>query len=101
MMANQVQYTSAGYVSLIDNNTATESAVGHPTRSLYNVPMTLTMTGQPALPTFDPIVVSSSSASVLGTQLLVQWQMPPSQFAAARLPASKCSTTPATPARPP
>ncbi len=36
------------------------------------------MTGQPATPTFDPIVISSSSASVLSTQLLVQWELPPS-----------------------
>ena len=73
--ANQVQYTSHGYVHLIDTNAATESAVGPSYTSLYNVPTTLTVT-QPSQPTFDPIVVSSSGASVLNTQLLVQWQMP-------------------------
>jgi autotransporter-associated beta strand protein len=74
--ANQVQYTSAGYVILTDTNTATLSQVGPSYTGSYNVPRTLTMTGQPALPTFDPIVVSSSSASVVNAQLLVQWQMP-------------------------
>ena len=74
--ANQVQFTSRGYVILIDSNTAARSQCGPSYTSSYNVPTTLTMTGQPATPTFDPIVVSSSSASVLGSQLLVQWQMP-------------------------
>jgi hypothetical protein len=74
--ANQVQFTSAGRVGLIDANAAAESAVGPSYTASYNVPRTLILTGQPALPTFDPIVISSSSASVLGTQLLVQWQMP-------------------------
>lgn len=75
-MANQIQFTSKGYVSLIDANTAAESQVGPSFTSLYNVPRTLTLTGQPALPKFDPIVVSSATASVINTQLLVQWQMP-------------------------
>jgi autotransporter-associated beta strand protein len=74
--ANQVQFTSAGHVGLIDANAAAESAVGPSYTASYNVPRTLILTGQPALPAFDPIVVSASSASVLGTQLLVQWQMP-------------------------
>jgi autotransporter-associated beta strand protein len=75
-MANQIRYTSHGYVYLTDAKTASESDVGPSYTSLYNVPTTLTLVGQPALPTFDPIVVTSSSASVLGAQLLVQWQMP-------------------------
>ncbi len=75
-MANQIQYTSHGYVYLINAKTATESDVGPDYTGLYNVPLTLTMLGQPALPTFDPIVVSSASASALNSQLLVQWQMP-------------------------
>ena len=74
--ANQIQYTSHGYVYLINSNTATESDVGPDFTGLYNVPLTLTMTGQPALPAFDPILVTNYSASVLSTQLLVQWQMP-------------------------
>ena len=74
--ANQVQFTSSGYVSLINGNTAAESAVGPSYTGLYNVPRTLTLTAQPARPTFDPIVVSSASASVLSTQVLLQWQMP-------------------------
>jgi len=39
--------------------------------------VTLTMTNQPTSPSFDPIIVSSSSATVQGSQLLVQWQMAP------------------------
>ncbi|MCX6928900.1 MAG: PA14 domain-containing protein, partial [Verrucomicrobia bacterium] len=74
--ANQVQFTSAGYVVLTDTNTAARSQVGPSYAGLYNVPRTLTITGQPAKPTFDPIVVSNPSASMLSTQLLVQWQMP-------------------------
>src|SRR5208283_4828124 len=68
--------TSAGYVYLMDTNTATESDVGPGFTSLYNVPLTLTMSNQPAMPAFDPILVTNCSASVLSTQLLVQWQMP-------------------------
>ena len=76
--ANQVQYTSAGFVILTDTKTATRSQVGPSYTNSYNVPRTLTMIGQPAQPSFDPIVVNNASASVLGTQLLVQWQMPQS-----------------------
>jgi hypothetical protein len=58
--ANQVQFISAGRVGLIDANAAVESAVGPSYTASYNVPLTLILTGQPALPTFDPIVISSS-----------------------------------------
>ena len=79
-MANQIQYTKTGDVYLINTNTATESAVGPDYTSLYNVttsaPVTLTVTGQPAAPSFDPIVVSNAVASVVNSNLLVQWQMP-------------------------
>ena len=74
--ANQIQYTSHGYVYLINNGTGTESAVGPDFTSLYNVPTTLTVGKQPAQPTFDPIVVTSPTASLVSTQLLVQWQVP-------------------------
>lgn len=74
--ANQVQFTSRGHVSLINGNTAVRSEVGPGFSSSYNVPTTLTMSGQPAQPTFDPIVLSGTNASVLGSQLLVQWQLP-------------------------
>lgn len=73
--ANQVSYTSGGYTYLINTNTATESACGPSYTNLYNNPNTVTLT-QPASPTFDPIVLSSTNASVLGGQLLVQWQLP-------------------------
>ena len=76
--ANQVQFTSRGHVSLVNGNTTVRSEVGPSFAASYNVPTTLTMSGQPAQPTFDPIVLSSTNATVLGTQLLVQWQLPPS-----------------------
>ena len=74
--ANQIQFTSRGLVSLIEGNTAARSQVGPTYSSSYNVPLTVTLSGQPALPTFDPIVVSSSSATTYGSQLLVKWDMP-------------------------
>jgi len=64
--ANQVQFTSSGYVRLIDGNTAVRSEVANSSLG-NNVPRTLTLTGQPALPTFDPIVLSGTNAIVLGT----------------------------------
>ncbi len=77
-MANQIQFTSHGYVYLTATNTAAESEVGPDFTGLYNVPTTLTLSGQAASPTFDPIVVSNATASLVTTQLLVQWQVPPS-----------------------
>lgn len=44
----------------------------------------LVLSGQPAAPPLDPIVVTNCSATVSGSQLLVQWQVPASsspQFA--------------------
>ena len=76
--ANQVSFTSAGYCALINGNSAVESSVGPGFSSLYNVPITLTMSGQPSSPVLDPIVVSNATASVYGSQLLVQWQVPDS-----------------------
>ncbi len=75
-MANQIQYTSAGYVYLINTNAASESDVGHDYTNSYNNPQTLIMSGQPSAPTFDPIIVTNFAASVYGSQLLVQWQLP-------------------------
>ncbi|BCU76388.1 hypothetical protein llg_11030 [Luteolibacter sp. LG18] len=74
--ANQISFTSSGFVSLIDSNTATRSQVGPTYSGSYNVPTTLTLSGQPAAPTFDPIVVGSSSATTYGSQLLVKWDLP-------------------------
>ena len=76
--ASQIQYTSHGYVYLINTNTATESDVGPDFTGLYNVPLTLTISNQPAAPAFDPLIVSNAAAEVFGSQLLVQWQVPPS-----------------------
>ena len=76
--ANQITYTSGtpiAYASLIDTNTATRSEVANSSLG-NNYPITLTMTNQPASPGFDPIVVSSATASVVNTQLLVQWDIP-------------------------
>ena len=71
---NQISFTSNGYCEWIDGASAAQSSVGP--SCVNNVPITLTLAGQPAQPTFDPIGVSSSSASVVGSQLLVQWSMP-------------------------
>ncbi|MCC6821280.1 MAG: autotransporter-associated beta strand repeat-containing protein [Verrucomicrobia subdivision 3 bacterium] len=74
--AKQVQFTSRGHVTLVNGNTAVRSEVGPTFTAAYNVPTTLIMSGQPAQPTFDPIVLSDTNAIVLGTQLLVQWRLP-------------------------
>ncbi len=78
--ANQISFTSNGKTySTTDATYATsfaESDVGPGYSGQYNNPNTVTLADQPALPTFDPIVVDSSSATLYGTQLLVQWQMP-------------------------
>ena len=78
-----------GYAALIENATA---AMGWQWNTVSpaqldplgnnwgtNMPLgslTLTMTNQPATPPFDPIVVTSSNATVYGSQLLVQWSEP-------------------------
>lgn len=41
----------------------------------FNSNITVTMTNQPASPTFDPLLVSNVIASISGSQLLVQWQV--------------------------
>ncbi len=75
--ANEVVLEGAGYVRLVNGNTAVRSEVGPSYASQYNTPATLLMTGQPAQPTFDPIIVSSASANMFNAQLLVRWQLPP------------------------
>ncbi|MGC4014988.1 MAG: PA14 domain-containing protein [Luteolibacter sp.] len=76
--ANQISFTSNGFSSIFDpgTNTIARSQVGPTYTGSYNNPITLTLSGQPTSPTFDPIVVSSSSATTYGTQLLVKWDMP-------------------------
>ena len=78
--ANQISCTSNGKTySTTDatyGTTFLQSDVGPSFSAQYNNPNTVTLTDQPAAPTFDPIVVSSSSAITNGSQLLVQWQMP-------------------------
>ncbi len=75
--ANQISYTSAGYVTLIDGATATESEVAVPSLG-NNVPKTLTMSHQPATPALDPIIVSEATALTFKSQLLVRWTLPES-----------------------
>jgi autotransporter-associated beta strand protein len=74
--ANQIQFTSRGYVMLIDGNKAARSSVGPSYSGSYNVPATLTLSAQPTSPTFDPILVTNAAATVYGNQLLVQWEIP-------------------------
>ncbi len=78
-MANQIQFTGGGgtsFCQLIATNTAGQSSCGPDYTN--NVPLTLTLSGQASSPGFDPIVVSQATAALFGTQLLVQWQLPPS-----------------------
>ncbi|HEU5069971.1 MAG TPA: autotransporter-associated beta strand repeat-containing protein [Verrucomicrobiae bacterium] len=78
--ANSINFTSGGYTyANTDATFATsfaESDVGPSFTGSYNNPHTVTLTDQPAAPVFDPIVVSSSSARVHNSQLLVQWDLP-------------------------
>ena len=76
--ASQIHFTGGGNTSfcqLIDTNTAGQSSCGPDYTN--NVPLTLTLTGQSPAPAFDPILVSNAAAAVFGSQLLVQWQLPP------------------------
>ena len=78
-MANVINYTSGhpiAHASLIDGKTATESQVAN-AALVNNYPISLTMLNQPAQPTFDPILINNATASLLSTQLLVQWTMAP------------------------
>ena len=50
--------------------------VGNLDHDAGRIYLTLTLTNQPAAPAIDPIVVSSSGASVSGSQLLTHWQLP-------------------------
>jgi hypothetical protein len=87
-MANQFtpsvrQQTERGTAALIEGDTAAFFEVsmdpdysGNLDYDAGQTSVTLTMTNQPASPTFDPIVVSSSGASVSGDQLIVHWQLP-------------------------
>jgi autotransporter-associated beta strand protein len=75
--ASQIQFTGGGntsFCTLINSNTAAQSACGPDYTN--NVPLTLGLTGQAATPAFDPLLVSNVTASVFGSQLLVQWQIP-------------------------
>ena len=86
--ANQItiQYPG-GYAGLIEGNTgALVWSDGGKTgldplgqRFTPNIPaggLTLTITNQPVSPPFDPILVTNATASVLGSQLVVLWEMP-------------------------
>jgi len=74
--ASGIYFTGGGHptnVKLISNGAAAESDCGPDYTG--NVPLTLTVT-QPSQPVFDPIIVTNYTASLLSTQLLVQWQLP-------------------------
>jgi autotransporter-associated beta strand protein len=79
--ANQITFTSNGYTYLTNDATyATsfaESDVGPSFTAFYNNTHTVTLADQPASPAFDPILVSNIAATVYGSQLLVQWDVPP------------------------
>ena len=79
-MANQIQYTAHGDVYLIATNTGTESACGPAYTNAYNVTpsnsVTLVVSNQAPIPTFDPILITNTAAWLVNTQLLVQWQVP-------------------------
>jgi autotransporter-associated beta strand protein len=78
--ASQISFTSGGYTYLTNDATyATsfaESDCGPDFTNIYNNPHSVTLSDQPSAPSFDPIVISSPNASVYGSQLLVQWQVP-------------------------
>ena len=74
--ANQISFTTYSYITVLGGNTFARSSVGPDYSSLYNVPFTATLSGQPSSPPLDPIVVNSATATVYGSQLLVQWNMP-------------------------
>ncbi len=74
--ANQISFTTYSYITVLGGNTFARSSVGPDYSSLYNVPFTATLSGQPSSPPLDPIVVNSATATVYGSQLLVQWNLP-------------------------
>lgn len=73
--ANQVHFTAAGHVTATEGNTVARSEVGNPALA-KNVPKTVTLSGQAALPALDPIVISQATATVVGSQWWVQWELP-------------------------
>lgn len=87
-MANQFtasvrQDTEKGTAQLIEGDTAAFFEVsmdpaysGNLDNDAGQKSITLTIVNQPPTPSIDPIVVSSSGASVSGDQLLVHWQLP-------------------------
>lgn len=87
--ANQITINwnkGAGYAGLIENDTAAmawqqsnqtgKDPMGERYPDNVGEGLTLTMKNQPAPPPFDPIVVTGTSAMVLGQQLLVKWDLP-------------------------
>ena len=73
--ANQISFTASGHCTLIEGNTAARSEVANSSLA-NNVPITLTLSGQPTAPSFDPIVVNNAAALIHGSQLLVRWEVP-------------------------
>ena len=65
-----IETNTAVYYETCENNSSYTGTITNVGQSSS----TFTIT-QPAMPTFDAIVVNGASASVSGSQLLVQWQM--------------------------
>lgn len=74
--ANQIHFTAAGHVTATEGNTVARSEVGNPALA-KNVPKTVTLSGQAALPALDPILISEAAATVVGSQWWVHWTLPP------------------------
>ena len=75
--------TTGNLVMLVATNLATASLLtNHPagitTVAAVNnyAQYVCVMTNQPATPAFDPIIVTNTSATVSGSQLVAQWQLP-------------------------
>ena len=79
--AHKITFSGSGYAHTNSDATYSglfaESDAGPSFTSLYNVTKTITLTDQATTPTFDPILVTNAAATVYGSQLLVQWEIPP------------------------
>lgn len=78
--AGLIESSTAVYYETCENNPGYTGTITNAGQSspVYSI------SGQPAAPTFDPILVTNYSANLSGSQLLVQWQLPPTsspQFA--------------------
>ena len=83
-MASQIQFTGGGNTSFsFDQHQHRRAISAKVPITPYNVPLTLTLTGQPAAPTFDPMLVSNATASVYRLAVAGAMANPVVKFAAA------------------